>query len=134
PVSVAWLPPGSDGDRRWRVRDLARLRHQVRPSRRERRRILASAPDRCRLLEGKPARLSELERRMHEESAGGALPAFVNRQARLALDRCERSVTGSRYKVPRHVKEELVGGRAFEDGLAELAERLGRPLGEVSGE
>jgi glycerol-3-phosphate O-acyltransferase len=134
PVRVAWLPPGRDGDRRWRLRDLVALRHQVRPSRRARRRILASAPDRCRLLVGKPARLTQLERRMRDESAGDGLPTFVERQARLAVDRCERSVTGSRYKVPRHVEEELVGGRAFEDGLRDLAEALGRAPAEVSGE
>ena len=134
PVRVAWLPPGRDGDRRWRLRDLLRLRHRARPSRRARQRMLASAPDRWRLLVGKPAPLSELERRMREESAGGGLPAFVDRQARLALDRCERSVTGSRYKVPRDVEDELVGGRAFEDGLRDLADRLGRSPDEVRGE
>jgi glycerol-3-phosphate O-acyltransferase len=40
-------------------------------------------------------------------------------------------VTGSRYKVPREVAEQMVGGRRFEDGIAVLAERLGRSEADV---
>jgi hypothetical protein len=38
PVRVAWLPPGRDGDRRWRKRDLVNLRRQLGVAARERER------------------------------------------------------------------------------------------------
>jgi glycerol-3-phosphate O-acyltransferase len=132
PVRIAWLPPGSDGDRRWRKRDLPKLRGGL--SIRERQRIVAEEPDRCRILVGEPARLSELRARMRTESKSdqnGQLTAFIDRQARLTLDRAERSITGSRYKVPQDVKAQLIADRRFEDGLAVLSEQLGRPVPEL---
>lgn len=44
PLRVAWLPSGTDGDRRWRLRDLARMRGRSGPPPRERERILAEGP------------------------------------------------------------------------------------------
>jgi glycerol-3-phosphate O-acyltransferase len=137
PVRVAWLPPGRDGDRRWRRRDTLKLRPRIGISGRERERILSSEPDRCRILVGEPARLSDLTSRMRSQSASESQrepAAFVDRQARLALDRRERSVTGSRYKVPQDVKEQMVRDRRFEDGIAALAEQLRRPPAEVRAE
>jgi glycerol-3-phosphate O-acyltransferase len=134
PVRVAWLPPGRDGDRRWRRRDLLKLRRRGGLSARERERILSHEVDRCRIVVGDAARLSELRSRMRSQSSSDPerdLARFVGSQARLALDRRERSVTGPRYKVPQDVKEQMVAGRRFEDGIALLAERLGRPSMEV---
>jgi glycerol-3-phosphate O-acyltransferase len=131
PLRIAWLPPGRDGDRRWRMSDLRRLREEIHLSARQRQRILTAEPDRCRILVGAPARLSELRDRMREDSDNGDLPSFIDRQARLALDRCERSVTGPRYKVPRDVREEMVASRRFEDGIRALAHDLDRPAVEV---
>jgi glycerol-3-phosphate O-acyltransferase len=137
PVRIAWLPPGRDGDRRWRVGDLHRLHRRIGISNAERQRILAREPDRCRVVVGDPARLSELRARARTESSGDtdqALARFVERQARLALDRRERSVTGSRYKIASGVKQDMVDSRRFEDGIALLAERLGRPAAEIRAE
>jgi glycerol-3-phosphate O-acyltransferase len=137
PATVAWLPPGTDGDRRWRARDIVKLRRRTGISERERRRILRSWPDRCRILVGEPARLSDLRLRLSERSTGDSkreLASFVARQARLALDARERSVTGSRYKVPQDVKDQMVGSRHFDEGIAALAEKLGRPRTEVRAE
>jgi len=134
PVRVAWLPPGQDGDRRWRRRDLPKLHRRIGLSARERERILTHEPDRCRIVVGDAARLSGLRARMRSQSSSESerdLVGFVDRQARLALDRRERSVTGSRYKVPQDVKDQMVGSRRFEDGLAALAQQLGRPPREV---
>jgi glycerol-3-phosphate O-acyltransferase len=134
PVRVAWLPPGRDGDRRWRRRDLLKLRRRIGLSARERERILSQEIDRCRIVVGDAARLSDLRARMRSRSSSESeqdLVTFVDRQARLALDRRERSVTGSRYKVPQDVKEQMVGSRRFEDGIAALAQQLGRPSMEV---
>jgi glycerol-3-phosphate O-acyltransferase len=137
PVRVSWLPPGRDGDRRWRTRDMLKLRRGIGVSERERRLILTGEPDRCRILVGEPARLSDLRSRMRSRSASESQPelaAFVDRQARLALDRRERSVTGSRYKVPQDVKDQMVGDRRFEDGIAALAQQLRRTPAEVRAE
>jgi glycerol-3-phosphate O-acyltransferase len=137
PVRVAWLPPGRDGDRRWRARDALQIRRRIGLSAAARERILSGEPDRCRIVVGEPARLSELRSRMHGQSASESardLVAFVDRQARLALDRRERSVTGARYKVPQDVMAQMVGGRPFEDGIAALADQLRRPAAEVRAE
>jgi glycerol-3-phosphate O-acyltransferase len=134
PVRVAWLPPGTDGDRRWRPRDLAKLRGRSGLSARERERILVEEPDRCRILIGEPARLSALRSKMaerHETPGTGQLDAFVEQQARLTLDRAERSLIGSRYKLPRGVKEELIADPRFTRGIAGLAAELGRPSIEI---
>jgi glycerol-3-phosphate O-acyltransferase len=134
PVRVAWLPPGRDGDRRWRRRDLIKLRHPSGLSVRERERIMASEPGRCRVLVGEPARLSELRARMLKQSGRRGrsdLARFVDSQARLTLDRSERVLTGSRYKVPHDIAQELVGSRHFEEGVRELAEQLHRSESDV---
>jgi glycerol-3-phosphate O-acyltransferase len=133
PVRVAWLPPGTDGDRRWRARDLARMRGRSGLSVRERERILAEEPGRCRILIGEPARLSALRSRMADQrrSPPGDLDSFVERQARLTLDRAERSLIGSRYKLPRDVEEDLIADQRFTRGVAILAAELGRSVPEV---
>jgi glycerol-3-phosphate O-acyltransferase len=134
PMRVAWLPPGPDGDRRWRLRDLANMRGRRGLSARARERILAEEPDRCRIVIGEPARLSVLRARMVEERKtpdSERLEAFVEHQARLTLDRAERSLTGARYKLPQQVKAQLIADRRFTRGVAALAAELGRPAAEV---
>jgi glycerol-3-phosphate O-acyltransferase len=134
PVRVAWLPPGTDGDRRWRPRDLPKMRPRSGLSPRERARILVDEPDRCRILIGEPARPSALRSRMaeHRKTPGpGRLDAFVEHQARLTLDRAERSLIGSRYKLPHDVKAELIADQRFARGIAALAAEFGRPAAEI---
>jgi glycerol-3-phosphate O-acyltransferase len=137
PVRIAWLPPGIDGDRRWRKRDLPKLRHRGGLPIRERQRIVAEEPDRCRIIVGDPARLSELRSRMRADGKAdenGRLTGFIDRQARLTLDRAERSITGSRYKLPQDVQAQLIADRRFEDGLVMLSKELDRPVPELRAE
>jgi glycerol-3-phosphate O-acyltransferase len=137
PLRVAWLPSGTDGDRRWRLQDLARMRGRSGPPPRERERILAEEPNRCRIVIGQPARLSTLRARMAEQRKSpdpGRLDAFVDHQARLTLDRAERSLIGSRYKLPRDVKADLIADRRFARGIVTLAHELGRPAADVRGQ
>jgi glycerol-3-phosphate O-acyltransferase len=134
PLRVAWLPPGTDGDRRWGLRDLAKMRARSGLSTRERERILAEEPDRCRIVIGQPARVSDLRSRLVVQvkaASPGQLDTFVAQQARLTLDRAERSLTGSRYKLPQDVKAQLIADQRFASGVADLAHQLDRPAAEV---
>ncbi len=76
--------------------------------------VLRRHPERCRIVAGEPAPLSELRERWRR--AGGTdaaqttgLADFVARQAALALERAERRLRGTRYKVPRFVREDILG-------------------------
>ena len=54
------------------------------------------------------------------------LAEFVAQQATLALERAERRVRGSRYKVPRFVHEDILSRPAFRGGLARMSRELER--------
>lgn len=138
PVGVAWLPPERDGERRFRVSDLFTLGDPSRPGPRAQSRILEHTPSRCSVIVGEPARRSELLERWERHSGrgveGDGFPGFVERQARLALDRAERTTLGARYKTAHDIVEDLLASRAFRDGAAQLARRLGRTPAEVTAE
>jgi len=134
PVRVAWLPRERGGARAARVSDLLAFRNPRRPREAEQRRIRRSEPDRCRVVVGEPATVSDLRSRFEDGGDAGELPAFVSRQGALALERAERSLIGTQYKVPRFVSEEISSGGRFRAAVADLAERLGRPTSEVGRE
>jgi glycerol-3-phosphate O-acyltransferase len=96
-------------------------------------------PERHCVVIGDPAPVSELRRRWSQ--AGGTDPThtvgfaeFVTRQAALALERAERRLRGTHYKVPRFVCEEIVARPAFRAGIARLAAELRRPVAAVQRE
>jgi glycerol-3-phosphate O-acyltransferase len=129
PVRVLWLPAEHDGDQRHRLRELPGLVRGGRLTERAQRRVLARAPERCRIVIGEPARRSELEARWKEragEAQQDGFPAFVARQADIALERTERRVTGERYRAPRAVAEELATDARFIAATEQLARQLGR--------
>ena len=132
PVRVAWLPRERDGVRAVRPSDLLALTNPRSPGARLQARILRQEPDRCRVLAAEPARLSELRRRFEGARSEESFPTFVARQARLALERAERSVLGMQYKVPRLVAEEIEASARFNELVAALAAELGRPQAEVA--
>jgi len=134
PVRVAWLPRQRDGRRAAGLADLVALTNPRRPGRRLQARILRHEPDRCRVVAAEPARLSELRKRFELNPDADGFPAFVGRQAQLALARGEREHAGLQYKVPRLVVEEIEASARFRSELAELAVNLGRPEGEVASE
>src|SRR5262249_37388557 len=92
-------------------------------------------PERSRVVVGEPAPLSDLRRRWQQAGTDAAqttgLAEFVARQATLALDRAERRLRRTRYKVPRFVYEDILGRPAFRGACALLAAHLGRPEEEV---
>jgi glycerol-3-phosphate O-acyltransferase len=138
PVGVAWLPPERAGGRRFGITDLIALSDPGRPRPRAQQRILAHTPSRCRVTVGEPARRSELMRRWERHSGelaeGRDFEEFVERQARLALDRAERTMLGARYKTAQEIVEDLVASRRFREGAEALAATLGRNPQEVVGE
>jgi glycerol-3-phosphate O-acyltransferase len=132
PVRVAWLPPGEDGRRRWRTRDLPLRGLGARLPDRERRRLRARSPDRCAVVVGAPASLGELRAAAQDERT--PLTALVERRAQRALDRSERTVMGAGHKVARAVPEELLASPRFVAGISRLADRLERDVEVVRGE
>lgn len=132
PLRVAWLPEERDGERTVRGIDL--LRGDPRnPSARRKRRILADHPDRALVVVAEGASLFDVLGR--NDAPGGDDPtgqaSFVVRQALLALERAEYRVRGARYKVPRLVREELMGSPAFRRDATQLARDLGRQPDDV---
>ncbi|HWF35415.1 MAG TPA: glycerol-3-phosphate 1-O-acyltransferase [Solirubrobacteraceae bacterium] len=134
PVRVAWLPRERDGVREVRISDLLSLTDPRHPGARAQARIRRQEPDRCRVVAGEPARVSELRARFDAARSEEDFPVFVARQARLALERAERSVLGMQYKVPRLVAEEIEASARFNGLVAALAAELGRPQTEVAAE
>ncbi len=137
PLRVAWLPPRTrEGERSVRIGELLWLGDPRDPGGLRQRWIRWRHPERCRVVAGEPAPLSELRERWRAacgvdiaETTG--LPEFVARQAALALERAERRLRGARYKVPRFVREEILGRPGFQGSLARLARRLGRSEAKV---
>jgi glycerol-3-phosphate O-acyltransferase len=134
PVRIAWLPPQRDGERAVRMSDALKLSNPRRPGQRRQAQILRQEPDRCRVVAAEPARLTDLRKRFDDNPAEDGFPAYVDRQARLALERAERQHAGLQYKVPRLVVEELESSSRFRQKVAELAAQLNRPPAEVGAE
>ncbi|MFC9790186.1 glycerol-3-phosphate 1-O-acyltransferase [Rhodococcus sp. NPDC127528] len=130
PVRVVWLPRSSEESSSHRLREALSPRDPLHPGRGAQRRVLRSTPERCRVVQGEPAPLSDLERRL-ADSGGGSLPEFIRRQAALALERAERGLLGSQYKVSRFVVDEITDTTRFHTGVRELAERLDISVAEV---
>ncbi len=135
PVKVAWFPPDRGGRRRFLLRDLVSLGDPSRPGPRLQERILRSSPDRCSLVVGEPARYRDLVRRWSRHTGRTGedteLGGFVARQARRAVDRSERTMSGYGYKTAEDVADDLVASQRFRDAAVALAESLGRDPEEV---
>ncbi len=135
PLRVAWFGPA----RGMRLRGLLTVGDPRDPGALRQAWTARRHPERHCVVNGDPASVSELRRRWLQ--AGGLDPShtvgfaeFVTRQAALTLERAERRLRGTHYKVPRFVCEEIVARPAFRAGIAHLAAELGRPAAAVQGE
>jgi glycerol-3-phosphate O-acyltransferase len=138
PLRVAWRIPGFERDRALKFRHLifGDPRH---PGPLRSRLILLRDRRRAQILVGEAASLDSLRTRYCAQTGGGdgegsdspEFAGFVARQAALALDVAERGVRGTRYKVPRFVADSLRTSPKFRAALADLAEALGRPVGDL---
>ncbi|GAA0271030.1 glycerol-3-phosphate 1-O-acyltransferase [Cryptosporangium japonicum] len=131
PLRVVWLPENEDD------RPLTRLGAAIarRGNRRTRsgaqRLIMRGGTDRYQVLVGKPATVGELRSRWESSGSRGGFGRFVERQAVLALDRAERALIGSQYKVARYVVEEITASPRFRTGVERLADELDLSVDEV---
>jgi glycerol-3-phosphate O-acyltransferase len=138
PLRVAWRIPGFDKDRALKFRHLifGDPRH---PGSLRARLILLRDRRRAQILIGEAATLDALRDRFCAQTGGGdgegadspEFAGFVARQAALALDVAERGIRGTRYKVPRFVADGLRTSPKFRAALADLAEKTGRPVGDL---
>jgi glycerol-3-phosphate O-acyltransferase len=126
---VAWLPRERDGERRVRWSDVLSQVNPRRPPAFWQSRISRREPDRARLVVAEPATVAALRERW---GGTGSFAQFVSRQARLALDRSERALTGYRYKVPKDVAEAIEDSPEFRAGVTRLATQLALAEPEVA--
>jgi glycerol-3-phosphate O-acyltransferase len=127
PIRIAWLAPRRDGARSVRLADVLKLGDPRDPDLLRQYLILARSPDRCRILVGQPAGSTELITLWNDGVEASSLSEFVARRAWLALERAERLVRGNRYKVPRFVRQEILGTSEFRQGVVQFAEQLEKP-------
>lgn len=139
PARVAWRIPRFEAERSLRLRDLLFGDPRM-PGSLRARLILLVNRRRAQCLLGAPATVADLAARFAAQAGAeaGADPtafaAFVARQAALALEVQERTVQGTRYKVPRFVADSIAASPRFRRDLAALAESSGRPVREALAE
>ncbi|AOW91839.1 glycerol-3-phosphate acyltransferase [Rhodococcus sp. WMMA185] len=131
PLRVVWLPGQSHPEGVQQLRETLSLRDPLHPSQTTQRKVMRDDPSRCHVLEGDPAPLSDLERRL-AETGGGSLPDFIRRQAALTLERAERTLLGTQYKVSRFVVDEITDSSRYQSGTHELSTQLNLPIAEVN--
>lgn len=136
PLRVAWVPSQADIDSGPRLRDLI-LGDPRHPSASRGRKILRTAPERMHLLQGEPDSIANLRARFEQgfnTRTGDAqrdFADFVARQAVVVLDLAERRLQGGRYKVPRHVANNLLASRGFNEAVDALAAQTGKPSAQL---
>lgn len=130
PVRVVWMPDSVNGHRGARLREVLSARDPLHLPPGAQRRVLRHDPARCRVIEGEGATLGELRDRLAERG-GGSLPEFIRRQAALALERAERNLLGTQYKVSRFVVEEITDTARFTAGIKKLAAQLNLTVVDV---
>ena len=129
PVRVLWFPKTINGKRRARLRDLI-IGDPRDPLQINQFWIHRRDPSRCYPVVADGSDTQDLIARFIpsgrdaspeiEEKAG-----FILRMAALALERAERRERGARYKVPRLVKEAVLGRPDFVRELKDLAHKKG---------
>jgi glycerol-3-phosphate O-acyltransferase len=136
PLRVAWLPVERDGQRRVTIKDFVALGDPRDPNKLRQRWLRTLAPDRIRIVQGEPARKSDLAIRWRDPGGRGpaegtTLGEFASLKAWLALERAERALRGTRYKVPKFLSEALFQSRGFQQGVKRLAEAEGVSVAEM---
>ncbi len=77
------------------------------------------------MVVGEPAPASSLREDYSSAAEAVSLSEFTARRAWLALERAERRLRGNRYKIPKFLRDEILGRGEFREGLGRLAEASG---------
>ncbi len=137
PLRVVWLAPARRGKRTVGLRDLVTLGDPRDPDPVRQHAIFYLAPERTRIVAGPTGRASEardiwLDPAGPAQADGRSFAESVAHHAWLALERAERRLRGSRYKVPKFPRETLLEGKSFASGVAVLARTGGVSYGEMA--
>jgi len=137
PLRVAWLPQSSRaGKRTVGLRDLLELGDPRDPDPVRQHVLYRLHPERLRIIMGPSARAGEIrelwEKDPRGRDAGTGLGDFTALRAWLALERSERKLRGSRYKVPKFPTETLIERPSFTRGVAQLAKSSGASFEQMS--
>lgn len=127
PLRVVWMPSKRFGRRTVSWLDVLKLGDPRDPRWFRDYLILARHPDRVRIVVGEGASGTDLEKAHGESVEQIGLAEFVNRRARRALDRAERTERGNRYKIPRFVAEDILNRPSFRQQAVTLGRQRGLP-------
>ncbi len=127
PLRVSWLPAKRGGRRTAGWRDLLSFGDPRDPDPVRQYAIYHTRPDRCRIVAGEAKRASVVREAWNDptgrgRSSGVSLALFTAGQAWIELERAERKLRGSRYKVPKFPRESLIESPTFTAGVAQLAQ------------
>ncbi|MFG1920780.1 glycerol-3-phosphate 1-O-acyltransferase [Cryptosporangium sp. NPDC048952] len=131
PLRVVWLPEDENEKPLSRLGSALARRGNRRARSGAQRLIMRGGSDRYQVLVAKPATVGDLRSRWESSGSRERFGRFVERQAVLALDRAERALIGSQYKVARYVVEEITASPRFRAGIERLADELDLSVDEV---
>ncbi len=137
PLRIVWLARAKDGKRTVGLRDLVTFGDPRDPDPIRQRAIFYFEPERARIVTGGTGRQSEVRAMWAApggpaETDGRSLTEYTAMQAWLTLERSERELRGSRYKVPKFPRESLTERTAFSTGVATLARTSGESYEAVA--
>ncbi|MCP3973565.1 MAG: glycerol-3-phosphate 1-O-acyltransferase [bacterium] len=130
PIRVAWLPTSKrDGKRTVGLRDMLIFGDPRDPDPFRQHVTYRMHPERLRIVMGQTGRAADLRELWETDPrghlAGNGLGEFTALRAWLALERAERELRGSRYKVPKFPTESLIERPSFARGVTPLATHNG---------
>ncbi len=137
PLRIVWLARRRHGVRSVGIRDLLSFGDPRDPDPVRQYIIHRREPERTRIIAGVPLRAADARRAWADpdgvaQNDGRSLADFVSLRAWLTLERTERGLRGSRYKVPKFPRETLIERKAFSRGVAQLARSAGEPYQKMS--
>ncbi len=137
PIRLAWLPSSSrDGKRTVGLRDMLELGDPRDPDPIRQHVLYRIHPERLRIVMAEPARVSEIRELWMKDprgqESGTGFTDFTALRAWLALERSERMLRGSRYKVPKFPTESLIERPSFTRGLAALSQETGAGYSQMA--
>ncbi len=130
PLRVAWLARERDGKRTVGLRELLTFGDPRDPDPLRQRAIFYFEPERTRIVSGRTGRASAARQAWSDpagqaQADGRSFADYVAHHAWLTLERSERQLRGSRYKVPRFPRTSLIERKSFTKGVASMARTEG---------